>query len=134
MAGPRNDLIVSLSNPEVVGMGVRDTWFDKLTMRVVEVATRAFTLANISVIGASSRRGEGVRTARWYMRDYRTGKDVKIYNSSGRRHLNFHEEIVNGSHIFRTPYSVAIFCDDVLKTACKMADVKGVWFIDAVRV
>jgi hypothetical protein len=53
-------LMVSLSNHEVVGMGVRDTWFDKLTMRVVEVATRAFTLANISVIGASSRRGEGV--------------------------------------------------------------------------
>ncbi|MGN6143015.1 MAG: imm11 family protein [Mesorhizobium sp.] len=69
-----------------------------------------------------------------YDRDFRTGQDIKIYNLVGGASLVFRQDVVGKAHVFRTPYIGTIFCDDVLKSACKAADITGAWFIDAKKM
>ena len=69
-----------------------------------------------------------------YERDYRKNEDVKIYSFVGPTSLVFFDQVVDGAHIFRTPYADNIFCDDVLKYACKSADVTGTQFINVERM
>ena len=58
----------------------------------------------------------------------------KVYSFAGGAKLVFRDDIAGSTHIFRTPYSLVIFCDDVLKAACKKASITGTWFIDADRM
>ncbi len=49
----------------------------------------------------------------------------------GDKTLVFNEAVIGDSHIFRTPYSPPnVFCDQVIKDACKGAGMKGVQFHD----
>jgi hypothetical protein len=49
----------------------------------------------------------------------------------GDKTLVFNEAVIGDSHIFRTPYSPPnVFCDQVMKDACKAARMKGVQFYD----
>lgn len=49
----------------------------------------------------------------------------------GNKTLVFNEAVIGDSHIFRTPYSPPnVFCDQVIKDACKAAGMKGVQFHD----
>jgi hypothetical protein len=48
---------------------------------------------------------------------------------AGVKDLVFDEAAVGDAHIFRTPYSQGdVFCDEILKDACKQAGMKGVMF------
>lgn len=67
-----------------------------------------------------------------YERDYRTNEDVKIYDFVGPTSLVFRDEVVADAHIFRTPYADNVFCDEVLKSACKV--VSGTRFRDVERM
>lgn len=57
----------------------------------------------------------------------------KTYSLLGGASLIFEEEILGRSSVFRTPYSLNIFCDSVLHDACKAVEpkLKGVRFRDA---
>lgn len=69
-----------------------------------------------------------------YDRDFRTGQDIKIYNLVGGASLVFRQDMVGKAHVFRTPYIGKIFCDEVLKSACKAAGITGTYFKDATRM
>jgi hypothetical protein len=69
-----------------------------------------------------------------YVRDHRKNEDVKIYSFLGPTSLVFRDEVIADAHIFRTPYAVSIFCDEVLKSACKVAGVTGTHFIDVEKM
>lgn len=69
-----------------------------------------------------------------FERSRRTGEDIKIYSFTGGASLVFRQDVVGKAHVFRTPYIGTIFCDDVLKSACKAADITGAWFIDAKKM
>lgn len=58
----------------------------------------------------------------------------KRYSFLGGAHLVFQENVVEGVHIFRTPYSISIFCDNILKEACRSESITGTWFIDAAKM
>jgi hypothetical protein len=69
--------------------------------------------------------GFGERT----VREFRSG--VKHAGLKGNKTLVFDESAIGGSHIFRTPYSPAdVFCDQIMKDACKAAGMRGVQFLD----
>ncbi|MGX9143810.1 imm11 family protein [Mesorhizobium sp. 128a] len=69
-----------------------------------------------------------------YERDYRTNEDVKIYSFLGPTSLVFRDQVVADAHIFRTPYANSVFCDEVLKSACKVAGVTGPHFINVEKM
>lgn len=54
--------------------------------------------------------------------------DVKIYGFMGELSIKFKEEMLNGNHVFLTPYSNAIFCDNTIRDACKYIDANGILF------
>jgi hypothetical protein len=59
--------------------------------------------------------------------EFRTG--IKRAGLIGDKTLVFNESAIGDSHIFRTPYSPAdVFCDQVMKDACKAAGMRGVQF------
>jgi len=83
----------------------------------------------VRVINAVDERASNLRT--YFERDHATGRDVKRYKLTGAN-LTFMEDIVAEARVFRTPHSIPfIFCDEVLKAACKNASITGTWFIDA---
>ena len=55
----------------------------------------------------------------------------KIYSFRGGARLAFRAEVIGLSHVFRTPYSRDVFCDALLRDACKAAGLTGLWFVDA---
>jgi hypothetical protein len=56
---------------------------------------------------------------------------IKQAGLLGDKTLVFNEAVIGDSRIFRTPYSPAnVFCDQVMKDACKAAGMKGVRFVD----
>jgi hypothetical protein len=60
---------------------------------------------------------------------YQQSTGNKYCGFLGRTDLVFNEDVIAGSHIFRTPYSWRdIFCDQNLKDACKQAGMKGIVF------
>jgi hypothetical protein len=65
-----------------------------------------------------------------YERDIRNNREVKIYNFAGRSHPVFREDVVGEAHIFRTPYSVQMMCDDTIRDACREAKITGVWITE----
>lgn len=52
---------------------------------------------------------------------------------SVRKNLVFNESAIGDSHIFRTPYSRNVFCDQTMKDACKEAGIKGIRFHSCFR-
>lgn len=54
----------------------------------------------------------------------RTGLAYRSFLSD--KTLIFNEVVIGGYHIFRTPYANDIFCDEILKNACKESSIKGV--------
>jgi hypothetical protein len=63
------------------------------------------------------------------VQEFRSG--TKHAGLKGDKTLVFNESAIGDSHIFRTPYSPAnVFCDQVMKDACKAAGMKGVQFHD----
>jgi hypothetical protein len=55
----------------------------------------------------------------------------KYYRLDGSEKLVFKESVVAGAHVFRMKYfEPRIICDEELKRACKLADLKGVSFAD----
>jgi hypothetical protein len=64
------------------------------------------------------------------MRTYRerTGKIYRGFRNDTT--LVFNEDLIGDSHVFRTPYSfMDVFCDQILKEACKQAGIKGIRFL-----
>jgi hypothetical protein len=58
----------------------------------------------------------------------------KYYRMGGGDKLVFKESVIGGAHIFRMKYlEPAIICDEELKRACKLADLKGISFVDQSR-
>jgi hypothetical protein len=45
-----------------------------------------------------------------------------------RETLVFNESVIGDTNIFRTPYSYDVFCDQIMKDACKEAGIKGIKF------
>jgi hypothetical protein len=59
---------------------------------------------------------------------------LKYRGFIGNKTLVFNETVIGDSHVFRTPYSWAdVFCDQILKDACKHAGIKGMRFRDCFR-
>jgi hypothetical protein len=57
----------------------------------------------------------------------------KVYSFSGVS-LVFREDVVGDAHIFRLAFlQPEVVCDQVLKDACKAADLKGITFKDAAK-
>jgi Protein of unknown function (DUF1629) len=55
----------------------------------------------------------------------------KYYRLDGKAKLVFKDSVVGGAHIFRMKYfEPRIICDEELKRACKLADLKGISFVD----
>ncbi len=68
------------------------------------------------------------------IRRYRETTGLKYRGFSGDKTLIFNETIIGDSHIFRTPYSSGnVFCDQVMKDACKEAGIKGIQFQSCFR-
>lgn len=63
----------------------------------------------------------------------RTGDYVngKYYDKAGGAALVFRTAVVGGAHIFRTPYSSAVFCNRKMRDALVAAKLKGVSLADA---
>lgn len=63
--------------------------------------------------------------------DYTNNRDIKRYSILGRASLSFFEEKLAGVHVFE-PLKLAgnAVCDDVLRTACTEASLKGIRFED----
>jgi hypothetical protein len=63
------------------------------------------------------------------VQEFRSG--IKHAGLMGDKTLVFNERAIGDSNIFRTPYSPAnVFCDQLMKDACKAAGMKGVQFHD----
>jgi hypothetical protein len=62
------------------------------------------------------------------VQEFRSG--IKKAGLIGDKTLVFNEIVIGDAHIFRTPYSPNVFCDQVMKDACKAAGMKGVQFHD----
>lgn len=62
------------------------------------------------------------------VQEFRRG--IKRAGLTGDKTLVFNEPVIGDSHIFRTPYSPNVFCDQVMKDACKAAGMKGIQFFD----
>jgi Protein of unknown function (DUF1629) len=60
-------------------------------------------------------------------------KQTTGYYAIRHEDLVFDESIIGASHIFRTPYSLDVFCDQTMKDACKTAGIKGARFRDCSR-
>jgi uncharacterized protein DUF1629 len=59
----------------------------------------------------------------------------RIYSLLGGASLTFKADVVNSSHIWRTPYMEdLVFCDDRMREACKEADLAGIRFRDASKL
>jgi hypothetical protein len=57
----------------------------------------------------------------------------RYYRFSGGASIAFKAEVIRSAHIFGLAFArSAIFCDDVLRLACKHAGVKGIEFRDAI--
>jgi hypothetical protein len=63
------------------------------------------------------------------LQELRTNR-FKFPDLKNARALVFNETVIGDSHIFRTPYWDAVFCDQSLKDACKAAGIKGARFVD----
>jgi hypothetical protein len=60
--------------------------------------------------------------------------DRKVYSFSGGASLVFREDVVGDAHIFRLAYlEPEVIGDQVLKDACKAAELKGITFKDAAK-
>jgi hypothetical protein len=47
----------------------------------------------------------------------------------------FREDVIGDAHAFRLfPLEPAVFCDQQVRDACKMAELKGVQFADALKL
>lgn len=61
----------------------------------------------------------------------------KFYDLTGGASVTFDRERLGSAHVFRTPYTGAVFCESVFKDAAAAAgittdtDADGLWFIDA---
>lgn len=64
------------------------------------------------------------------LRGYRKRAGFNVsFSARNNDDLVFNESAVNGHHVFITPYSAAhVFCDQVLKDACREAGIKGISF------
>jgi Protein of unknown function (DUF1629) len=62
------------------------------------------------------------------IRIYRQRTGLKYRGFLSDKILEFNDAVIGDSHIFRTPYSPNIFCDQGLKDACKRAELKGMAF------
>lgn len=62
------------------------------------------------------------------VQEFRSGR--KKAGLIGDKTLVFNEAAIGDAHIFRTPHSPNVFCDQVMKDACKAAGMKGVQFYD----
>ncbi|MFO1202898.1 MAG: DUF1629 domain-containing protein [Tabrizicola sp.] len=60
--------------------------------------------------------------------DYVNGK---YYSRAGGAALVFRPEVVGRAHVFRTPYSDAVFCDREMRDALVRAGLKGIGLRDA---
>lgn len=56
-----------------------------------------------------------------YERDFDTGEEVKYYSFVGQCYLAFKQDVLGEYHIFRTPFSGIVFCDQMLRNACQVA-------------
>jgi len=61
----------------------------------------------------------------------------KFYDLTGGASVTFDRERLGSAHVFKTPYTIEVFCDRVFKDAVAAAgietntDADGLWFIDA---
>jgi hypothetical protein len=55
----------------------------------------------------------------------------KHYSLAGGVELIFREDTIGEAHVFRMAYSGAVICDQLLKDAWKVAQIKGIKFKDA---
>jgi hypothetical protein len=59
----------------------------------------------------------------------------KTYSLLGGASLYFNQNVVGNGNVFRTPFSLNIFCDCILYEACSsLPDLKGIRFRDAMRL
>jgi hypothetical protein len=57
------------------------------------------------------------------------------YDIVGGAELVFREDVIGDAHAFRLfPLEPAVFCDQQVRDACKMAELKGVQFADALKL
>jgi Protein of unknown function (DUF1629) len=61
--------------------------------------------------------------------EIRSGRKMPAF--LGDKTLVFDEYVIGDSHIFRTPYSVNVFCDQKLKEECKKSEIKGIRFVES---
>ncbi|ASN00995.1 DUF1629 domain-containing protein [Xanthomonas citri pv. malvacearum] len=61
----------------------------------------------------------------------------KFYDLTGGASVTFDRERLGAAHVFKTPYTIEVFCDRVFRDAVAAAgietetDADGLWFIDA---
>ncbi|WAW92817.1 DUF1629 domain-containing protein [Xanthomonas citri pv. malvacearum] len=61
----------------------------------------------------------------------------KFYDLTGGASVTFDRERLGAAHVFKTPYTIEVFCDRVFRDAVAVAgietetDADGLWFIDA---
>ncbi len=64
----------------------------------------------------------------------------KFYDLTGGASVTFKRDVLGSAHVFKTPYTSTIFCDQAFKDAAASAgiatdsDANGMWFIDAADI
>jgi hypothetical protein len=63
------------------------------------------------------------------VQELRTNRN-RFPDLKNQRALVFDETVIGDSHVFRTPYWPAVFCDQSVKDMCRAAGMKGLRFVD----